>query len=127
MPTNDINAMTEKVCSICGKSVILDLFENDKRRPDGHGPRCKPCIKAKVQKVPGRKELAVENMLTHRQVFGDEKRDKYGSLRPGLDNCICGCAQGKHYLGRDNACANGCESDCRKFVLSEESKRLQLK
>lgn len=38
----------EKKCSICGQIKQLDVFENDKRRPDGHGPRCKPCVKARA-------------------------------------------------------------------------------
>jgi hypothetical protein len=47
--------MPEKQCSICGNMKPLEVFENDKRRPDGHGPRCKDCVKAKAKQ---RKEAA---------------------------------------------------------------------
>ena len=47
-PSVDVsNIPSEKKCSICGQTKSLSEFERDKRRPDGHGPRCKPCIKAK--------------------------------------------------------------------------------
>ena len=53
-----------KVCSICGSWKMLDSFENDKRRPDGHGPRCKWCIKQKrrvAAKYPAKNRKVILN------------------------------------------------------------------
>lgn len=50
-PAPQVNLLittTEKKCSICGQTLPLSNFENDKRRPDGHGPRCKECVKKRA-------------------------------------------------------------------------------
>ena len=80
----------EKACSICNLVKPLPFFENDKRRPDGHGPRCKECIRDKVKKgikvTIAKLEKAKEVVETKVTIT----KDKYGVERSASNQCDCG-------------------------------------
>lgn len=104
----------EKQCSICGGVKSLSVFENDRRRPDGHGPRCKDCIKSKRSKSntpeakakkakeigkkiakEGWQEGKREEKPKSRLQGKDPYKDKYGVDWSPTNMCDCG-----HYLHR---------------------------
>ena len=114
----------EKACSICGTVKPLADFENDKRRPDGHGPRCKDCIKAKrgsnkeakqkkaaefvaKELKEGTKPKSVQGPKTEepkpksRLQGKDPYKDKYGVDWSPTNMCDCG-----HYLHQHNMIQN---------------------
>jgi hypothetical protein len=148
----DNQSSGQKTCSICKETKPLDVFETDKRRPDGHGPRCKPCIKAKasVRKDAGEKPASTPEVShstaesspdikaqdddivvdgSHGRANKNDPQDKFGCWKEGYDSCgSCGCREGRHYHRNTEGkmvCAggpDGCPGYCTGFVLSDESK-----
>lgn len=101
--------MAEKACSICKTSKPLEVFENDKRRPDGKGPRCKPCIKSKsalkktcgeileIRKIAKNKEKCVSGfpMKTECKPIKPKKEEPHVKA---TNECDCGHLLGSHNI-----------------------------
>lgn len=135
-------APKEKPCSICGMDKPLDQFENDRRRPDGHGPRCKECIKLKRKRnfstgAAAEFARAIKDPKRKAKLFPKEKKSRLQGTRPGFDKfgvdmresamCTCSKLGEPHYGHRHVEIINpdgpgnirvcwvkGC--DCKKFV-----------
>ena len=69
-----------RVCTKCNEEKSLDLFMNDKRRPEGKSSWCKSCYKA------------------HQH----ERYNKYGAHQHKLDHYVVYYLPEEHYCGHTN-------------------------